>query len=61
MQLGRQDAADRTYLPTAELKSYTPKRAGKDLGVLFAKEGGVQVILFADHKLTVELSDYLTF
>jgi hypothetical protein len=44
MQLGRQDAADRTYLPTAELKSYTPKRVGKDLGVLFSKEGGVQVI-----------------
>lgn len=45
MQLGRQDAADRSYLPTSELKTYTPKRAGKDLSALLSKEGGVQVIL----------------
>jgi hypothetical protein len=43
MQLGRQDVADKAYLPPAELKSYTPKRTGKDLGALLAKEGGVQV------------------
>jgi len=42
MQLGRQDVADKAYLPPAELKSYTPKRTGKDLGALLAKEGGVQ-------------------
>ena len=45
MQLGRQDAADRSYLPTSELKTYTPKRAGKDLSALLSKEGGVQVIM----------------
>jgi hypothetical protein len=43
MQLGRQDIADKSYLPPAELKSYTPKRTGKDLSTLLAKEGGVQV------------------
>ena len=47
MQLGRQDAADKFYLPTAEIRSYTPKRSGKELGVLFAKEGGVSVMSLA--------------
>ncbi len=45
MQIGRQDAADKSYLPTSELKTYTPKRTGKDLSALLSKEGGVQVIL----------------
>jgi hypothetical protein len=44
MQLGRQDAADKSYLPSSELKAYIPRRAGKDLGILLAKEGGVQAI-----------------
>jgi hypothetical protein len=48
MQLGRQDAADKSYLPTSELKTYTPKRTGKDLSALLSKEGGVQVILTFD-------------
>lgn len=54
MQLGRQDAADKSYLPTSELKSYTPKRTGKDLGVLLAKEGGVQVPSHANQTLTIK-------
>jgi hypothetical protein len=45
MQLGRQDVADKKYLPASEVKAYTPKRSGKELGVLFAKEGGVSVFL----------------
>ncbi len=43
MQLGRQDVADKLYLPISEVKSYTAKRSGKELGVLLAKEGGVLV------------------
>jgi hypothetical protein len=45
MQLGRQDVAGKKYLPSSEVKAYTPKRSGKELGVLFAKEGGVLVFL----------------
>ena len=47
MQLGRQDVADKFHLPTSEVKLYTPKRTGKELGVLLAKEGGVLVIYLA--------------
>jgi hypothetical protein len=58
MQLGRQDAADKAYVPTSEMKSYIPKRAGKELAVLLAKEGGVQVV-YTILNFASEISDHV--